>query len=55
MAEREFTKNYEYRLRTNRAFVTRADEVLEESRRFYNAALAHRINAYKSEGKTITR
>jgi putative transposase len=54
MADLELTKNYEYRLRVNKKFIARASEVLEESRQLFNAALAHRKNAYEAEKKSVT-
>lgn len=47
------TRTFEYKLRTNNAFIAACEGELEHSRQIYNAALQERISAYRIAGKSL--
>jgi putative transposase len=54
MAEKKIAiKTFEYKLRMNRKFQLACERELEHSRQIYNAALAERIDCYKTTGKGL--
>lgn len=48
------TKTFEYKLRVNRKFVERAEEILSACRLLYNCALEQRISHYQYGRKSLT-
>lgn len=55
MADPEFiTKTFEYRLRTNKAFVAACEKALDDARFVCNCALEQRINAYTQTGRGVS-
>src|SRR3989442_8682955 len=47
------TKTFEFKLRTNKKFVTACAVELEHSRQIYNAALQERIECYNITGQSL--
>lgn len=56
MAETKNTtiKTFEYRLKTNSAFVNACEKALEDARQIYNAALKERIDCHRMTGHSLT-
>lgn len=46
-------KTFEYKLRVNRQFINRAEEVLHQARFLWNCALEQRISYYRQTGKSL--